>query len=135
IALKPGTCQSTCTVTIGGQGSNQTTEGCPATAPTPSFTAPTASDTCGGQPTINSSDTTSGNNCSKTFTRTWQAMDACESTSTTVSQAITVQDTTGPTIGTPPGGNQTIECPASPTFTAPTASDNCPGTTVAVNEV
>src|SRR5205085_12551129 len=62
IALRPGTCQSTCTVTIGGQGTNQTTEGRPATY-SPSFTAPTASDSCGYTPTIISSDSTSGNNC------------------------------------------------------------------------
>ena len=129
IALRPGSCTGTCVVTIGGQGNPQTVEGCPATAPTPSFTAPTASDTCGGQPTINPSDSTSGNNCSKTFTRTWQATDACGSTSATVSQSITVHDTTGPTIGAA-GGPATIQCPATPTFTAPTASDTCNGATV-----
>src|SRR4029077_13899842 len=46
LALKPGGCS--CHPTIGGQGSNTTIE-CPAT---PNFTAPTTSDTCGGNPTV-----------------------------------------------------------------------------------
>src|SRR5207247_1936587 len=110
IALRPGTCQSTCTVTLTGQGGNQTVEGCPATY-SPSFTAPTASDSCGYTPTITSSDSTSGNNCTKAFTRTWTATDACGSTATT-SQTFTVHDTTAPGISTLPDPS-TIECPAS----------------------
>src|SRR4029434_10185073 len=40
----------------------------------------------------------------------------------TRTQTITVRDTTAPEIGEA-GASGTIECPATPTFTAPTASD------------
>ena len=56
-------------------------------------------------------------------------MDACGNTSGTVTQTITVRDTTAPTIGSA-GSNATIECPATPSFTAPTASDACGTSTV-----
>src|SRR6185369_7441421 len=75
------------------------------------------------------SDVTGGTTCAKTFTRTWLAIDVCGNSSSTVSQTITVTDTTPPTIGSA-GANTTVEgCPQSftPTFTAPTASDNCSG--------
>src|SRR5258708_18765253 len=55
-------------------------------------------------------------------TKTWHAVDACGNTSGTVHQTITVQDTTPPTISGQ-GSNATIECTATPNFTAPTASD------------
>src|SRR5205823_12053075 len=42
---------------------------------------------------------------------------------------ITVVDTTPPTIGSA-GNNATIECTATPSFTAPTAADACSGATV-----
>src|SRR5947209_1283277 len=57
------------------------------------------------------------------------ASDDCGNTSGTVSQTIMVEDHTAPTIGGQ-GSNGTVECPASPTFTAPTASDTCGGATV-----
>src|SRR5439155_756060 len=56
-------------------------------------------------------------------TRTWTATDACHNSST-ASQSITVHDTQAPEISTLPGPS-TIECPASPSFTTPTASDAC----------
>src|SRR6185369_17238408 len=112
--------------TIGNPGANATIE-CTAS---PSFTAPTASDACSGA-TVNilGSDVTVGTSCSKTVTRTWQAVDACGNSSVTVSQTITEIDTQAPTIGNA-GANATIECTASPSFTAPTASDACSGATV-----
>src|SRR5262249_44002459 len=113
--------------TIGSAGSNATIE-CPAT---PSFTAPTASDACGGSTVVLDSDTTAAGSCANNYseTRTWHAVDACGNTSASRSQTITVHDTTAPTIGSA-GSNATIECPATPTFTAPTASDACGGSTV-----
>src|SRR4029079_10159188 len=112
--------------TIGAAGSNATIE-CTAS---PSFTAPTASDACNNV-TVQQvgGDVSSGNSCLKTITRTWNAVDACGNTSSTVSQTITVTDTTPPTIGAA-GANATIECTASPSFTAPTASDACNNVTV-----
>jgi hypothetical protein len=113
--------------TIGSPGANATIE-CPAT---PSFTAPTASDSCSGTTVQDLGATTTAGTCANNYTSTksWKAVDACGNTSGTVSQTITVRDTTAPTIGSA-GGNATIECPASPSFTAPTASDGCGGTTV-----
>src|SRR5438874_2571269 len=61
--------------------------------------------------------------------KSWRAVDACGNTSATVTQTSTVRDTSGPTIGSA-GANNTVECPATATFTAPTASDNCNGATV-----
>src|SRR5204863_9527084 len=61
--------------------------------------------------------------------RTWIATDACGNTSGTKTQTITVRDNTPPFISDA-GANATIDCPASPTFTAPTASDSCNSATV-----
>src|SRR5438874_2691701 len=105
--------------TIGGQGSNNTVE-CPAS---PSFTAPTVSDTCSGATLQNLGDTTSGNLCALVTTRSWRAVDGCGNTSGTVTQSSTKVDTTGPTIGSA-GSDATFECGTTmPAFTAPTASD------------
>src|SRR5207302_1829990 len=111
--------QDTTAPTIGSAGSNATIE-CPAS---PTFTAPTASDTCNSATVVQDSDTTANGTCAGTYseTRTWHAVDNCGNTSGTRTQTVTVQDTTAPTIGGQ-GANATIECPASPTFPAPTAS-------------
>jgi hypothetical protein len=77
----------------------------------------------------NLGDVSGGNSCNRTVTRRWDATDACGNHSATVSQTITIIDNVPPTIGTP-GANATIQCPATPTFTAPTASDACNGATV-----
>src|SRR5207247_2537704 len=110
---------------IGTAGANATIE-CTAT---PSFTAPTASDACGTATVNNLGDATSVNGCTTTITRSWDAVDACGNHSATVSQVITIVDTTPPAIGTA-GANATIECTATPSFTAPTASDACGTATV-----
>src|SRR6202035_185938 len=112
---------------IGGQGSNATIQ-CPAT---PSFTAPTASDACGTSTVVQDSDTTAAGTCANNYseTKTWHAVDACGNTSTQVHQTVTVRDDSGPSIHGQ-GSNATIECPAAPSFTAPTASDACGGSTV-----
>src|SRR5207249_3635690 len=95
---------------------------CPAT---PSFTTPTASDACDPSPSLTFADSTTAGSCPQDYsvTRTWTATDACHNSST-ASQSITVHDTTAPEISTLPGPS-TIECPASPSFTTPTASDAC----------
>src|SRR6266498_3069410 len=56
-------------------------------------------------------------------TRTWTAIDHCGNSST-ASQVIHVVDTTAPVFSTLPGPT-TIQCPASPVFTTPTATDAC----------
>src|SRR5204863_4074745 len=95
------------------------------------FTAPTASDACGTATVNNLGDVTSVNGCTTTITRSWDAVDACGNHSATVPQTITDVDTTPPTIRTA-GANATIECTATPSFTAPTASDLCNGATVKI---
>ena len=111
--------------TIGQAGGNQTIE-CPAS---PTFVAPTASDACDGATVNFLGETTGGTTCARTVTRSWDATDNCNNHSATRTQTFTIIDTQAPTIGQA-GGNQTIECPASPTFVAPTASDACDGATV-----
>jgi hypothetical protein len=113
--------------TIGAAGANATIE-CPAT---PSFTAPTATDACGSVTVNQLTDITAAGTCANnyTLTRRWYAVDACGNTSSTVSQSIVVRDITAPTIGAA-GANATIECTATPSFTAPTASDVCNTATV-----
>ena len=54
---------------------------------------------------------------------------ACGNHSATRTQVITATDTQGPTLGSA-GANATVSCGATPTFTPPTASDNCSGATV-----
>src|SRR5207248_11690366 len=84
--------QETTPPTIGGQGANATIE-CTAT---PSFTAPTATDACGTASVNQLSDVTTQGSCANHYneTRAWDAVDAFGNHSTTVSQTITVQDTT-----------------------------------------
>src|SRR4030095_10002221 len=123
-----GTVSQTITVidntppTIGTPGANGTVI-CPAT---PSFTPPTASDVCSTASVQQVSDVTTQGTCAGTYseTITWRAVDACGNQSGTVAQTITVVDNTPPVIGTP-GANGTVSCPATLSFTQPTASDAC----------
>src|SRR5258707_253520 len=71
----------------------------------------------------------SGNSCTKIYTQSWDATDACGNHSATVTQTITAADTHAPPIGAVPV-NSTIDCTATPSFTAPTAADDCSGATV-----
>ena len=75
---------------------------------------------------IEVSDVTTPGACAGTYTRTktWKARDICGNESGTVSQTITVQDVTAPVISAA-GADATIDCPATPVFTAPTATDTC----------
>src|SRR5205814_6378745 len=115
--------------TIGTPGADGTVS-CPAT---PNFTAPTASDACSTVTVQQVSDVTAAGTCAGSYveTRTWRAVDGCGNTSGTVAQTITVVDNTPPVIGTP-GANGTVNCPATPSFAAPTASDACSSSSVIV---
>src|SRR5437667_12409086 len=53
------------------------------------------------------------------YTDIWDATDACGNHSATVTQTITATDTHAPTIGAA-GASATIDCTATPSFTAPT---------------
>ncbi|MGB4848659.1 MAG: hypothetical protein WBP41_12115, partial [Saprospiraceae bacterium] len=100
-----------------------TTIDCPAV---PAFDAPTAVDGCDIFPLITFTDATIPGACAGAYatTRTWTATDACGNTSLAVSQTITVQDVTAPVLSGE-GLAATIDCPALPVFTAPTAADAC----------
>src|SRR5206468_1108882 len=91
---------------------------------TPQFATPTATDACDPSPTLTFADVTTPGNCpqSRVVTRTWTATDHCGNSST-ASQIIHVVDTTAPSLSTLPGPT-TIQCPASPSFTTPTATDD-----------
>src|SRR5213079_3393764 len=99
------------------------TMSCPAT---PSFTTPTASDAC-STATLTFADVTTAGSCANNYsvTRTWTAKDACNNTAT-ASQTISVVDNTPPVIGALPAAS-TVTCPATPSFTTPTASDGVAG--------
>src|SRR5437763_16445238 len=100
---------------IGGQGADNTVE-CPAS---PSFTAPTVSDTCSGATLQNLGDTTSGNSCALVTTRSWRAVDGCGNTSATVSQHITRVEMSRAT-SSDAGSDTTFECGTTmPAVTAP----------------
>src|SRR5438105_1470471 len=111
--------------TIGQAGANATID----FTAIPVFTTPTAADDCSGATVNMLSTTTTRIRCLRIFTRTWDATDACGNHSATRTQVITAVDTHAPTIGQA-GGNATIDCTATPNFTAPTASDDCSGATV-----
>src|SRR5207249_4191737 len=115
------TVEDTAAPSISGIGSNETIQ-CPAM---PSFSTPSASDACDPSPTLTFADVTTPGSCPQNYsvTRTWTATDHC-SNSSTASQTITVHDTTAPVISGV-GSPDTIECPATPSFSSPTASDAC----------
>src|SRR5206468_3701178 len=115
---------------ISGVGANATIE-CPAT---PVFSTPTASDVCGAA-TLTFADVTTPGSCANAYSvkRTWTATDACGNTSS-ASQTITVEDHSNPTISGV-GADATIECPATPVFSTPTASDVCGAATLSFADV
>ena len=93
---------------------------------TPNITgAATAKDNCGATLTPTYEDSFAPGSCGITgvLTRTWTVKDDLGHTDSCV-QKITIVDTTKPTISSV-GVAATIECPATPVFSTPTASDNC----------
>ena len=117
------TVQDTTAPMIGTPGADMTID-CPAI---PMFTPPMATDNCDAAPRIvQVSDEKTPGSCAGAYTETvtWKAVDACGNESAPVSQTITVRDNTPPVIGTP-GPDMTIDCPAIPAFTPPTATDSC----------
>lgn len=104
------------------------------TSPSATGSAP-GSDTCGSA-TITHSDGPMSDGCGNTgsFTRRWTATDECGNVAS-CDQVINVVDTTRPTI-TCPAPVSPIECPATPVFPAPAASDACdPNPTLTFNDV
>ena len=85
-----------------------------------------ASDNCSGEISVTATDTTDNTDpCNIIITRTWTFTDACNNTSS-VSQTITVKDTTAPLLTLP--ANVSAECSDDLTpiaFGSATATDNC----------
>jgi hypothetical protein len=91
----------------------------------PAVGAATATDNCDSSVTVTyDGEVRTDGVCadSYTLTRTWTATDNCSNT-TTLSQIITVQDTTDPILTIPV--NVTVECSAVPAVGTATATDNC----------
>lgn len=102
---------------------------------TVSWTAPTATDNCPGVSVAQTGGPPSGSTFPVgTQTITYTATDACGNTAN-VSFTVTVQDTQIPLISGCPGNiSKNTDpglCTAVATWTPPTASDNCPGVTIA----
>ena len=127
--------QDTMPPAITAAGADMTMD-CPTT---PVFTPPTATDSCDPNPRIvETIDVTTPGACAGAYTRTksWKAADVCGNESGTVSQTITVRDTTAPMITVP--ANATVACggDTSPAATgAATANDNCSSATVTYNDI
>jgi gliding motility-associated-like protein len=96
---------------------------CPAT---PAFAVATATDACGSEITLAWADVTTLGVCAGSYsvTRTWTAKDACGNTST-ASQSINVQDTTGPTTTTAFEPRIDVLCDAIPAKPELVFVDNC----------
>src|SRR5690606_9268983 len=87
----------------------------------------TATDNCGGDITVTGVDAVNNADaCNVIITRTWTFTDACNNTSS-VSQTITVTDTTAPVAPAAPA-DVTYECITDvPAAGSLTATDNCGG--------
>src|SRR5690606_20325799 len=87
----------------------------------------TATDNCGGDITVTGVDTVdNADACNAIITRTWTFTDTCNNTSS-VSQTITVSDTTAPVAPAAPA-DVTYECITDvPAAGSLTATDNCGG--------
>lgn len=112
-----------------------------ANSPTAALGFALATDNCEPFPAVSYSDSALSGGCSPstgTFQRTWTATDACGN-STSYVQTITVVDTTPPVVDAGPdpaaypadaGG-----CTALVTWSAASATDNCPGTFTTVYDI
>lgn len=82
-----------------------------------------ANDNCDDNLTVDFEETTDGDICNLTITRTWIATDDCGNTNSQ-SQVITVTDDTAPILAGVPN-DTTVVCPDIPGPAVVTASDNC----------
>ena len=132
----------TCSFTVTVNDTQAPTVTCPANITTPAgagqcsavvtYTTPTASDNCPGA-TVACVPASGSTFAIGTTTVTCTATDAASNTGT-CSFTVTVNDTQAPTVTCP--ANISVpaaagQCSAVVTYTTPTASDNCPGATVA----
>src|SRR5439155_26467494 len=106
---------------------------CAGAVPPPNDATVVATDSCGGAPVITHSDQTIPGTCVNRFVvkRTYTATDACGNSSS-LTQTITVNDTTAPVITSIPA-DVTVQCPTAipaANNSAVVATDNCGGTPV-----
>jgi hypothetical protein len=131
------TCDQTITVedhtapSIGGQGGPETID----CSETPVFTPPTANDDCSNAHVEqDGDDVIVPGDCPSNFTitRSWVGVDDCGNTSDPVSQTITVQDVTPPTLVCPGPVTQAAggACCVSINLGDPTTGDDCSEVTV-----
>ena len=92
----------------------------------------TVSDGCDLDPDLVFEETTMGDDCHYTITRTWTTIDDCDNADT-VSQIITVSDDNPPVFTNVPA-DVTMECPDVPAAQDPTVTD-CSPFTVEFDEV
>jgi hypothetical protein len=107
---------------------------CPANTNVLNTGTATAQDGCGNVTVTFSDSVSNGCGGAKLISRIWRATDACGNT-TTGTQSITVQDTTAPTIVTPP--NLTLDCPATTTTNVTgvaNVTDGCSATTLTFSD-
>ena len=113
------------------------TDGCSIAAAPSAMTTVTALETAGltisdnctadANLVVTSSDGTATGTCPITFTRTYTIKDVCNN-ATTVTQTITVQDTTAPIFSGTVPQDITLECNQTiPSAATVTATDNCNG--------
>jgi hypothetical protein len=95
----------------------------------PSFGSASATDACDTLVVPTFADVTTAGACAAAYsvTRIWTATDDCGNAST-CSRTISVTDNTPPSITCPTVSN--VECPASPSFGAATATDLCDNSVV-----
>ena len=134
---------ATCSQTITVQGDNYTWQSAPpgpvtvqCDANVPAGSPLVLVSDCGANISVPFVDTDDGNTCPRVITRTWDATGLvpanCAPTPISVTQTITVDDTTDPVLSGCPA-NATIPCDrAIPAPAAVTATDNCDGV-LAVN--
>ena len=134
---------ATCSQTITVQGDNYTWQSAPpgpvtvqCDANVPAGSPLVLVSDCGANISVPFVDTDDGNTCPRVITRTWDATGLvpanCAPTPISVTQTITVDDTTDPVLSGCPA-NATIPCDrAIPAPAGVTATDNCDGV-LAVN--
>ena len=136
---------ATCSFTVTVNDNTNPTIGCPSNITTNagsgacsavvSYAAPSVSDNCPGVSASLTSGQTSGTSFpTGTTTVAYTATDASGNTAS-CSFTVTVNDNQNPSISCP--SNQTVNaasgtCAANVSYTTPTATDNCPGVTVAL---
>lgn len=96
----------------------------------PAMTDLSWTDNCDGTGTVTGVDTSDGNSCPETITRTWMYTDSCGNVAT-ATQIIIIDDTTPPTANNLPN-QQVAVLPAADPSLVNDAADNCTANPVVV---